>query len=217
MGRRPILIAYVTIEEGSARQFPAERPNWPKGQPWGHQLVEAHINNLLQWFAKGIVGQLKVDPVSTRIYDKDSALWLEKEEILKQKIFALEEDIKVSRSEAVSLATLFKESLNSLASAKNKIEKIDSINESLRTNNAKLSLSLKSESERTVDLHSNVDLLSAGQDVLRWRLKLKGFFVYILATVILGTLLMPLFFPDISRDLLNSWYGGMLKLRSIFE
>ncbi|CAI4169273.1 conserved hypothetical protein [Alteromonas macleodii] len=207
----------VTIEEGSARQFPAERPNWPKGQPWGHQLVEAHINNLLQWFAKGIVGQLKVDPVSTRIYDKDSALWLEKEEILKQKIFALEEDIKVSRSEAVSLATLFKESLNSLASAKNKIEKIDSINESLRTNNAKLSLSLKSESERTVDLHSNVDLLSAGQDVLRWRLKLKGFFVYILATVILGTLLMPLFFPDISRDLLNSWYGGMLKLRSIFE
>jgi hypothetical protein len=58
----------VVIESGSARQFPAERPNWPKGKTWGEELVEKHINDLVNWFSQSLVGTLKVDPTSTRVH-----------------------------------------------------------------------------------------------------------------------------------------------------
>ncbi len=210
----------VTIEEGSARQFPAERPDWPKGKHWDHRLVEAHINDLLKWFSKGVVGQLKVDPVSTRIHDKEHMLWLEEKRNLKQKIFTLEEDIKVSKNEAASLVTQYDKSVNNLSSAKNKIETINSANEKLRTDNAKLSLSLKKEigcnKTNKVECQSSVDSLSTDIGFLRNRLKLKNLFIYIELTVIFVIFFMPFFFPEGTKNLIIGWYAAMVEFRSVF-
>ncbi|NOH51564.1 hypothetical protein F0266_01355 [Vibrio coralliilyticus] len=64
-----IPVVEFTIEERSARQFPAERPNW-NGGDWGEELVESHIQDLIQWFESYIVVKPLVDPVSTRVHEE---------------------------------------------------------------------------------------------------------------------------------------------------
>lgn len=64
-----IPVLELTIEDDSARQFPAERSNW-QGEEWGEELVENHIQDLVRWFSEDIVVECIVDPVSTRAHEK---------------------------------------------------------------------------------------------------------------------------------------------------
>lgn len=101
----------VTIENGSARQFPAERPNWPKGKVWDEKLVEEHINDLVNWFSQNIVGELKVDPISTRLHLQ----------VVKEYIDQIE-SLEIANKDLYESAQLAE---RSLASNYNKINKLE--------------------------------------------------------------------------------------------
>lgn len=209
----------VTIENDSARQFPAERPNWPKGKVWGEKLVEEHINNLVNWFSQNIVGELKVDPISTRLHLQNVKGYIdqiESLEISNKKLHDL-----TQRAER-SLASNFSK-INKLENeCSNSIEVIKSYEEkysNLIKKNSRLTDLVAIEKENNNILQVTAKEMEKSNETLNASIRGKHL-VYKIALwccslFILFFIFSPTLFPEIAAKSLNSWFKMMVNLRNL--
>ncbi|MDC5753838.1 hypothetical protein OPW41_18210 [Vibrio europaeus] len=199
-----IPVVEFTIEEGSARQFPAERPNW-NGGDWGEELVESHIQDLMQWFESYIVVKPLVDPVSTRVHE-------EIVDELNVSLSVLNGEVQTLEAENIWLSNQLEDKGNALSQALKDISTLKSrmanlqdllLDEQIKVKNLEdVKSDLAEDNELLVDKNSKL------VDKLIWK-DWHLFGVYILlALVVLSIFVVPGLFPEAYKSIVN-WLWGL--------
>lgn len=199
----------VTIEDGSARQFPAERPNWPKGKSWGEELVENHIKQLVEWFSKNVVGQLTVNPTSSRVH-------IQEMEILNQNFCLLRSDSQKLASKYKTLQLTHENVISKLGSITRKYEAALHAIENFKDDKDTLK-------KKNVNLSEDLDILKTASnnkiltlknklEVHKWH-EFQKYILYSLVIFMVVVMLLPFLFPESSKEILNIWFKTLVQFR----
>jgi hypothetical protein len=207
----------ITIEDGSARQFPAERPDWPKGKHWDNKLVERHINQLVEWFSQNVVGELIVNPTSTRFHLQEvekleNKLNLQKSDnrLLNDKLQSLERENIGTLDELMALQQEHERALTTAKDYKSAYKKLKRRNAELSElleDNKRVSKSHISQLEEKLSLYDD-KLKDSNQTI-----SLQKYAIYFLMVAMTVVLFVPFISPEGSLDILNGWYKSMVELR----
>ncbi len=210
----------IVIESGSARQFPAERPNWPKGKRWGEELVEKHINDLVNWFSQSVIGTLKVDPTSTRVHLIEIQEYENKMDYLKKSNSELQKRIKKVNDDLEHTSGKMQQLKGKHSKLLKEVETSNEDQLILKNENTELCDQFNIEKRQVSALQDGIDKEIKSNKVqtiaLNKVIKRKKSIILLGGILTFLFMLVPFFFPEGSAKLLNIWYSSLVNLRNIF-
>lgn len=207
----------VTIKNNSARQFPAERPNWPKGKLWDEELVEQHINQLVTWFHEDVVGEFIVDPTSTRVHEQRVCKLNNNISYLKSENANVKNELELLHAKHTRVADELHEHKKENSTLLKRVQNYQSAYENLQSEISQMTDELESYKGNANETKEKFNKYDEKLSDYRRKVDFQKNGLYALAFIIILFLISPLLTPKVTAQVLNSWYTSLINLRQLFS